>query len=151
MTLFYLIAKAVALLFGILMVLSIGVVVFNPLAIRRERLAKKGRGALRESLMGYLRGEIHVSAFTQAIQGKEDLLIGLVAQLAEEFGEFGRQKLIYIFETTGAHHLVQKAIRQLSQSRSSQKRQRIATFLPYIAINQVIIPPGSSASEITIS
>ena len=141
MTLFFLIAKAIVILFGIVIALSVWVVLFNPVAMRREASAKKGRMALRESLLGYLRGEIHVSAFSTAARDKEDLLIGLVAQIAEEFGESARQKLIYIFETTGMHHLVLKELKQLSQSKSWHKRQRTATYLPYIAINQVIVTP----------
>jgi HEAT repeat protein len=145
--LFYLIAKALVILFGIVITLSIWVVLFNPRAMRREASAKKGRMVLRESLLCYLRGEIHVSAFSTAARDKEELLIGLVAQIAEELGEPARQKLIYIFETSGTHHIVVNELKKLSQSRSWHKRQRTATYLPYIAINQVIIPPLLRALE----
>ncbi len=147
MNLFLLIAKALVILFGIVVALSVWVVLFNPRAMRREASAKRGRMALRESLLGYLRGEIHVSAFSTAARDKEPLLIGLVAQIAEELGESARRKLIYIFETSGTHHLVQKELTKISQSRSWQQRQRTATYLPYIAINSVIIPPLLRALE----
>ena len=147
MTLFFLIAKALVILFGIVVTLSVWVVLFNPRAMRREASAKKGRTALRESILGYLRGEVHVSAFSSIAPEKEDLLIGLVAQIAEEYGESARQKLIYIFETTGTHHIVQNELRQLSESKSWHKRQRTATYLPYIAINNVIVPPLLRALE----
>jgi hypothetical protein len=147
MTLFFLIAKVLVILFGIVVALSVWVVLSNPRAMRREASAKKGRTDLRESILGYLRGEIHVSAFSSISPDKEDLLIGLVAQIAEEYGESARKKLIYIFETTGTNHIVQNELRQISQSRSWHKRQRTATYLPYIAINHVIVPPLLRALE----
>lgn len=147
MTLFFLIAKALIILFGIVVALSVWIVLFNTRAMLREASARKDRTALRESILGYLRGEIHVSAFSSIAPNKEDLLIGLVAQIAEEYGESARQKLIYIFETTGTHHIVQNELKQLSESKSWHKRQRTATYLPYIAINHVIVPPLLRALE----
>ncbi len=147
MTVFFFIAKAIVFLTAIVLLLSIWVVLFNNMAIRREALAKKGRSALREALEGYLRGEIRASAFSTPDHGEEKLLIGLVAQLAEEMGEAARKKLLYIFETTGTHFLVQQELRRLSHSRNWRRRQRAATYLPYIAINHVIIPPLLRALE----
>ncbi len=147
MTVFFFIAKAIVFLTAIVLLLSIRVVLFNNMAIRREALAKKGRSALREALEGYLRGEIRASAFSTPDHGEEKLLIGLVAQLAEEMGEAARKKLLYIFETTGTHFLVQQELRRLSHSRNWRRRQRAATYLPYIAINHVIIPPLLRALE----
>jgi len=147
MTAFIIIAKAIVFLMALVLLLSIRVVLFNSLAIRREALAQKGRSALREALEGYLKGEIHVSAFSTPLHGEEKLLTGLVAQLAEELGEQARKKLLYIFETSGTHFLVQQEIRRLSHSWNRFKRQRAATYLPYIANRQAIIPPLLHALE----
>ena len=101
---------------------------------------------MREAFQGYLRGEIHVSSFSTP-HGEERFLVGLVAQLAEETGEAARKRLRNIFETTGTHFLVQRELRRLSHSRSWRRRQRAATYLPYMAINHVIIPPLLHALE----
>lgn len=147
MTVFIFFAKAIVLLTAIVLLLSIRVILFNALAIKREALAQKGRSALREALQGYLKGEIHVSAFSTPLHGEKKLLIGLVAQLAEELGETARKKLLYVFETTGTHFLVQQEIRRLSHSRNRFKRQRAATYLPYIANRNAIISPLLHALE----
>ncbi len=140
MTVFFFFAKAIVFLTAIVILLSIRVVLFNNIAIRREARAKKGRSALREALEGYLRGEIHVSVFSTP-HGEEKFLVGLVAQLAEEMGEAAQKKLLYIFETTGTHFLVQQELRRLSHSRNWRTRQRAATYLPYIANRHAVIPP----------
>ena len=132
---------------AIVLLLSIRVVLFNNRAIRREALAKKGRSALRESLLGYIIGDVHLSAFSTPSRNETKLLIGLVAQLGEELGESAQKKLLYIFETSGTHFLVQQELRWLVHSWNSHKRQRAATYLPHIAIRQVIIPPLLHALE----
>ncbi len=147
MSVFYFFAKAIVFLTAIVLLLSIRVILFNNIALRREAQAQKGRSALREALDGYLRGDIHVSAFSTPLRSEKKLLIGLVAQLAEEMGETTRKKLLYIFETTGTHFLVQKELWRLSHSRSWRRRQRAATYLPYIANRHAIIPPLLHALE----
>ena len=147
MTVFFFFAKAIVFLIAVVLLLSIWFVLFNNIAIRREALAKKGRSALRKALEGYLRGEIRASAFSTPLHSEKKLLIGLVAQLAEEMGESARKKLLYIFDTTGTHFLVQQKLRRLSHSRSWRRRQQAATYLPYIAISHVIIPPLLHALE----
>ncbi len=147
MTVFFIIAKAIVFLMAIVILLSLRVLLFNTLAIKREALAQKGRSALREALQGYLKGDIHVSAFSTPLHGEKKLLIGLVAQLAEELGETAQKKLLYVFETSGTHFLVQQEIRRLSHSWNRFKRQRAATYLPYIANRHAIIPPLLHALE----
>jgi len=137
---FILFAKAVVVLTGIVVVLSAWIVLFNNRAIRREARANDNRLTLRGSLVRYLNGEVDLMELQKEISGNEKLLIGLAAQLAEEFGESARLKLIELFGVGDLSAVVQKEIRQLVRAYNWRRRQRAATFLPYIAKRELIIP-----------
>ena len=144
---FLLIAYAIVLLTGIVILLSLWILIFNNRSIRQEETATNNRSMLRLTLMSYLKEEIDVTTVQRSIAGKESLLTGLVSQLAEEFGEPAQIKLIGLFEVPELAGIVQKELRTLSGAYNWRKRQRAATYLPYIAKDSIIIAPLMHALE----
>ena len=149
MTVFIYFAKGVVLLAGIVIVFSVWILLFNKTAISIEAIAKDKRLSLRQCLVSYLNGEIDAIELQRVILGNEHLLLGLVAQLAEESSDPERLKLIELFEGAGLHSIVEKEVKELSLAYNWRMRQRAATYLPYIAKREVIIPLLLSALEDT--
>ncbi|NMW21179.1 MAG: HEAT repeat domain-containing protein [Chlorobiaceae bacterium] len=147
MKIFLLFAYAIVLLTGIVILLSIALVLVNNLTIRREAKIQEQRKNLRLSLLSYVKGDIRWPALKIIISGQEKLLVGLVAQLAEELGESARLKCIELFSFKELNKLANLELKKLSHSLNWRKRQRAATFLPYIANSQANIPPLVHALE----
>ncbi|HWR02138.1 MAG TPA: HEAT repeat domain-containing protein [Chlorobaculum sp.] len=141
------IAYVVVLLTVIVLVLSVWVVVFNALAIRRQAKAMNNRSILRQALMSYMKGESGAEELKKTISGRERLMVGLVAQLSHELGEPSHSMLVKVFDMAGLQTLVRKELKTLSQSRNWRLRQRAATMLPYITERQAVIPPLLHALE----
>jgi len=146
-TVFIYFAKGVVLLTVIVIVLSLWILLFNKRAISTEAIAKDNRLSLRHALVSYLKGTFDLVELQRVILGKENLLMGLVAQLAEESSEPERLKLIDLFVIGGLYSIVEKELKALSRAYNWRQRQRAATFLPYIAKREVIIPVLLSALE----
>lgn len=147
MTVFIFLAKGVVLLTGIVILLAVWILIFNNWSIRQEKTAKNNRSTLRQTLMSYLKEEIDIITARRRVAGKENLLVGLVSQISEELGEPSRLKLIDLFDVSGRNSIVQTELHQLLHATNWRKRQRAATYLPYIAKNTVIIGPLRHALE----
>jgi len=146
-TVFIYFAKGVVLLTVIVIALSLWILLFNKRAISTEAIAKDNRLSLRYALVSYLKGTFDLVELQRVILGKENLLMGLIAQLAEESSESERLRLIDLFVIGGLFSIVENELKALSRAYNWRRRQRAATYLPYIAKRDVVIPVLLSALE----
>ena len=146
MTVFIFFAYGVVLLMALLIIVSLGVIAMNVLLIRKENSAREHRFLLRQMLLRYLSGEEDEGMVQKSIAGHEDLLTGVVVQLAEERGEEARLKLINLFDLPGLHYLADNELTHIL-SKNWHERQRAATYLPYVARSDLITQPLTRALE----
>lgn len=146
MSVFVFIAYAVVILTGVILFLSVGVVLFHSLSTRKEQRVRTKRSHLRQCLCEYLSGAMHGEQLKAELSDSEDVLIGVVAQLAEEVSADQRLKLALMFELYGLEYLLKRELKEIS-SKSWPKRMRAAGHLAFMGNREVVIAHLMAALE----
>ena len=122
-----------------ILLLSIGVIVYNIYANYHEKKIQVVRAQLNDLLLKYLNGGKVEKSLEALINAHTDLLIGVIAQLIEK-DETPQERLIQFLES---HHLKYFRNNEIENLKSGDwyKRQFAANYLPFIAPKALIIEP----------
>lgn len=146
MNTFIVIAYLTVALTGIVILVSLGLVLFHALSGQSELRMQARRQRLRESLIAYLSGKKDKEALRAELLPQRNLLIGTIEQLAEEVGSAERSKLEALFLLPGLADLLEKELQNLSHG-SWSKRMRAATRLAHMGSRDQVVPCLLAALE----
>lgn len=140
MSIYVIIANAVIILFVLVLLLSLGIILFNAISLHRQKGFEQRREALNKWIADHLDGGFSAKAVAGEIRGDQDLLLGVVSQIAQSADSAKRTRLIEFFDDVGLGGVPRKQLDNLS-SKNFALRQRAATFLPFIAQPERIAQP----------
>ena len=123
-----------------ILVLSIGLILFNIYSNIKEKQIKRIRVELHDSLLKYLNTGSKGKSLEILMNKHEGLVIGAIAQIIDKDETPHKERMIPFLESHDLSHFRKT---QISHLKSSDRyvRQYAANYLPFIAPKELIIEP----------
>lgn len=123
-----------------IIILSVGIILFNAYANYREKKIQKVRSELHSAFLKHLNGSSNEKVLEKLINENAELVIGVIAQIVDNNEAPNTEKLISFLES---HELKHFRLNQIGNLKSGDwyKRQYAANYLPFIAPKELIIEP----------
>ena len=138
-SIFIFFAYGVLVLLGIVLIFSLGVIVYNLISVRRQQTISGRRQELKDAIEAYLVGAISKDNLKKVLLTRQQYLIGVVAQIAQLADSQVRSKLIKIFPTCQCEWMLEQELQKIS-STNWHTRRNAASYLPFIAPAEAIEP-----------
>lgn len=123
-----------------ILLLSVGVILFNAYSKNREKKIHQVREQLRTAFLKQLNGASNEKSLESLISNNPELVIGVIAQIIDNHAAPNTDRLITFLEN---HQFKDFRNKELNNLKSDDwfKRQHAANYLPYIAPKELIIEP----------